>query len=178
MQDNRKGKSYCNYYRELSSTIYYLCPFGASIWFSLTVMQLSNPNSSLLAEICPSTVPENRTCSVGWRTIAVIPSIWAWVPLIIPDIKSQNCKRKRFNQVINLLELNIIDQLATFKLPSRELEMIIDIEQPDMVSRPVKDDLCCMRQYTNGCEFSTSSTSSKLASRLIWKSWKQKPKAI
>ena len=106
MQDNKKGKSYCNYYRELSSTIYYLCPFGASIWFSLMVMQLSNPNSSLLAKICPSTVPENRTCSVGWRTIAVIPSIWAWVPLIIPDIKSQNCKRKMFNQVINLLELN------------------------------------------------------------------------
>lgn len=42
--------------------------------------------------------------------------------------------------------------------------MIIDV-QPDIASRPVKDELCSMRQYKIGCELLSCSTSSKLIAK-------------
>lgn len=73
-----------------SSTIHYLCPFSTSGWASAPTNCSSNsPTSSLLTKILPSTLPQNKNCSSGWRAIAVIASGYTWDCISLPETKSQ-----------------------------------------------------------------------------------------
>lgn len=54
--------------------------------------------------------------------------------------------------------------LVTLQVPSRELDTKTEIELPDVVNRPVIQDLCSDEQCNKECKLPESSVSNKLQS--------------